>query len=300
MQSKSVQCLSPSGLHNMRYTEWGARDNPRIVICVHGLTRNCRDFDDLARNLEKDFRVVCPDIVGRGQSEWLADKQYYGLQQYLADINTLLARLTADVEHASEREILWVGTSMGGMIGMLFSSLPRTPVFRLVLNDVGTLIPQASLERLARYVGKAPACHTLEELNVYLRTVSAAFGPLNDAQWDHLTRHNARQNADGAWTMNYDPGIAFPFQAKPINDIDLWSYYDRITCPTLLLRGAASDLLLKDTALAMTQRGPQARLVEFAGVGHAPMLMTDDQINAVRGFLTEGKDVSRFADGTQA
>ena len=282
MLSQSVQCLSPAGLHQMHYTEWGARGNPRIVICVHGLTRNCRDFDALAQSLEHDFRVVCPDIVGRGQSDWLADKQHYGLPQYLADINTLLARLSAD----GPREILWVGTSMGGMIGMLLASLPRTPVRRLVLNDVGTLIPKASLERIGTYVGKAPAFKTLFETNTYVRTVSASFGPLTDAQWDHVTRHNAKQNADGTWTMNYDPGIALPFQNSPLSDIDLRDYYDRITCPTLLLRGADSDLLLKDTALAMTQRGPQARLVEFAGVGHAPMLMADDQIKVVSDFLT--------------
>lgn len=281
MQEQIVQCLSPSGLHNMHYTEWGARDNARVVICVHGLTRNCRDFDALAQTLEKDFRVVCPDIVGRGQSEWLADKQHYGLPQYLADITTLIAKLSAD----GPREIRWVGTSMGGMIGLLLASLARTPVRKLVLNDVGTLIPKASLERIAAYVGKAPSFKTLAETNAYVRYVSASFGPHSDAQWDHLTRHNARQNADGTWTMNYDPGVALPFQQGPLNDIDLWDAYDRITCPTLLLRGADSDLLLKDTALAMLQRGPKARLVEFAGVGHAPMLMADDQIKAVREFL---------------
>jgi len=252
------------------------------VICVHGLTRNCRDFDALAKTLEPEFRVVCPDVVGRGQSDWLADKQLYGLPQYLADITTLLARLTAD----GPRDIFWVGTSMGGMIGMLLASLLDTPVKRLVLNDVGTVIPKASLERIGKYVGKSPVFASLDELNAYVRYVSAPFGPLTDAQWDHLTRHNAKQNAEGAWIMNYDPGIALPFQQGPINDIELWSYYDRITCPTLLLRGADSDLLLQDTALAMAQRGPKAGLVEFAGIGHAPMLMADDQINVVRQFLT--------------
>lgn len=281
MQENHVQCLSPSGLHQMHYTEWGERTNPRVAICVHGLTRNCRDFDALAQTLAPDFRVVCPDIVGRGQSEWLVDKQHYGLPQYLADINALIARLTAN----GPCEVHWVGTSMGGMIGMLLASLPQTPVRRLVLNDVGTLIPKASLERIALYVGKAPVYKTLQETNAYVRAVSATFGPLTDAQWDHLTRHNAKQLTDGTWTMNYDPGIALPFQQGPLNDLELWNDYDRITCPTLLLRGANSDLLLKDTALAMTQRGAKARLVEFAAVGHAPMLMSDDQIKVVRDFL---------------
>ncbi len=282
MRENHVQCISPTGLHTMHYTEWGARANPRIVICVHGLTRNGRDFDGLAQALEGDFRVVCPDIVGRGKSSWLFDKQGYGLAQYVADINTLLARLTAD----GDREMLWVGTSMGGMIGMALASLPQTPLRKLVLNDVGTLIPKESLERIGKYVGKAPSFKTLEETIAYVRFVSAPFGPLTDAQWEHLTRHNAKQTADGQWTMNYDPGIAVPFQKEPHTDIDLWPVYDRITCPALLLRGADSDLLLKDTALAMTQRGPKAQLVEFAGVGHAPMLMADDQIRAVKDFLT--------------
>ena len=283
MQSHTVQCISPTGLHNMHYTEWGARDNPRVVVCVHGLTRNCRDFDALAQALEKDFRVVCPDIAGRGKSGWLLDKQQYGLAQYAADITTLLARLSAD----GEREILWVGTSMGGMIGMVLSCLPQTPIRKLVLNDVGTLIPKASLERIGKYVGKAPSFKTIEETIAYVRFVSAPFGPLTDAQWEHLTRHNARQTTDGQWTMNYDPGIAAPFQKEPHVDIEMWPYYDRITCPTLLLRGADSDLLLKDTALAMTQRGPKAKLVEFVGVGHAPMLRAEDQIHAVTEFLAQ-------------
>ena len=282
MRENHVQCVSPMGLHNMHYTEWGARDNPRIVVCVHGLTRNGRDFDALAQALEGNFRVVCPDIAGRGKSSWLFDKQGYGLAQYVADITTLLARLTAD----GEREMLWVGTSMGGMIGMALASLPQTPLRKLVLNDVGTLIPKESLERIGKYVGKSPSFKTLEETIAYVRFVSAPFGPLTDAQWEHLTFHNAKQSADGLWSMNYDPGIAVPFQKEPHTDIDLWPVYERITCPTLLLRGADSDLLLRDTAQAMTQRGPKATLVEFAGVGHAPMLMADDQIRAVKEFLT--------------
>ncbi len=286
MQSNTVQCISPAGLHQMHYTEWGARDNPRVVVCVHGLARNCRDFDTLAQWLASDFRVVCPDIVGRGKSDWLRDKQYYGLAQYAADITTLLARLSADTQHDPEREILWVGTSMGGIIGMVLASLPQTPLRKLVLNDVGTLIPKASLERIGSYVGKAPYLKTIEETITYVRTVSASFGPLDDAQWAHLARHNAMQTTDGLWTMNYDPAIAAPFQMAPQVDIDLSPYYNAITCPTLLLRGADSDLLLKDTALAMTQHGPKARLVEFAGVGHAPMLMASDQTDAVKTFLT--------------
>jgi pimeloyl-ACP methyl ester carboxylesterase len=265
----------------MHYTDWGARDNPRIVVCVHGLSRNCRDFDALAQQLEKDFRVVCPDIVGRGQSHWLADKAGYTNAQYLADLTTLIARLTAE----NTNDILWVGTSMGGILGMMLAALSGTPIRRLVLNDVGGLVPQAAIARIAAYLGKDPRFGSFKELEMCVRTISASFGPLTDAQWEHLTRHNSKQHADGNWGFNYDPGIAAPFQNITLTDIDLWKYYDRVTCPTLLLRGADSDLLLQDTALAMTQRGPKARLVEFAGVGHAPMLMSPDQISAVREFL---------------
>ena len=276
-----MQCLSPAGLHQMHYTEWGARDNPRIVICVHGLSRNCRDFDTLAQTLQSDFRVICPDIVGRGKSDWLSNKAGYVNAQYVADIATLIARLTAD----GLREILWMGTSMGGIIGMMLAALPGTPIRRLVLNDVGGIVPKAALGRIVAYLGKDPRFNTFKELELCVRTISAPFGPLTDAQWEHLTRHNGKQHPDGKWGFNYDPDIAAPFRGIEITDVPLWPYYDPITCPTLLLRGADSDLLAKDTALAMTQRGPRARLVEFPGVGHAPMLMSADQIGAVREFL---------------
>jgi pimeloyl-ACP methyl ester carboxylesterase len=281
MQEYQVQCLSPAGFHPMHYTEWGARENPRIVICVHGLSRNCRDFDALAQALASDFRVVCPDIVGRGKSGWLGNKAGYVNAQYAADITTLIARLTA----AGPREILWVGTSMGGIIGMLLACLPNTPIRRLVLNDVGGIVPKPALARIVAYLGKDPRFNTFKELELCVRTISAPFGPLTDAQWEHLTRHNSTQHADNTWGFNYDPGIAAPFHSVEIADVPLWQYYDPIACPTLLLRGADSDLLEKDIALAMTQRGPRARLVEFPGVGHAPMMMSADQISTVRDFL---------------
>jgi pimeloyl-ACP methyl ester carboxylesterase len=281
MQEHKVQCLSPAGFHDMHYTEWGARDNPRIVICVHGLSRNCRDFDTLAHTLETEFRVICPDIVGRGNSDWLGNKAGYVNAQYAADITTLIARLTSD----GPREIFWVGTSMGGIIGMMLAGLPNTPIQRLVLNDVGGVVPQAAIARIVMYLGKDPRFSSFKELEALVRLISAPFGPLTDAQWEHLTRHNSKQHPDGRWGFNYDPGIALPFQSVELTDVPLWQHYDPIACPTLLLRGADSDLLLKDTAREMTQRGPRARLVEFAGVGHAPMLMSADQVEVVKNFL---------------
>jgi pimeloyl-ACP methyl ester carboxylesterase len=282
MRENSVSCLSAGGFHRMHYVEWGDPAAERVVICVHGLTRNGRDFDELALGLAPDFRVVCPDVVGRGRSDWLQAKEAYGYVQYCADLTALIARVTAgDVP----RRIYWVGTSMGGILGMLLAASSRSPLEKLVLNDVGTLIPKMALERIAAYVGKDPRFRSIRDLEAYVRLVCAPFGPLTDAQWRHLTEHGAKQDADGSWGMCYDPGIAIPFRQGPIAEVDLWRYYDAIRCPTLLLRGAQSDLLTRDTALQMTQRGPQPRLVEFAGIGHAPMLMAADQIAAVRDFL---------------
>ena len=282
MNTDHVLCLSAKGFHRMHYTDWGDPGAERIVICVHGLTRNCRDFDFLAQALLPGFRVVCPDVVGRGKSDWLYAKEDYGYPQYCADMTALIARVTAG---GTPKRIHWVGTSMGGIIGMLLASRPKSPIEKLVVNDVGTFIPKAALERIGAYVGKDPRFATFAELETLVRMVCAPFGPLTDAQWRHLAEHSAKQNADGSWGLNYDPGIGIPFQKKPLADVDLWPIWDAITCPTVLLRGAQSDLLSKDTALAMTHRGPKPKLIEFPGVGHAPMLMAQDQVDAVREFL---------------
>ena len=282
MRTDSVLCVSPRGFHRMHYTEWGDPGNPRIVVCVHGLTRNGRDFDELARALEGDFRVVCPDIAGRGESDWLEDKQGYGYPQYATDATALLARVTA----GGAKTISWVGTSMGGILGMLLASYPRSPIARLVVNDVGILIPKAALARIAAYVGKSPLFESIEEMEAMVRLISAPFGPLTDQQWRHLTIHGARQHGSGKWSMGYDPGIAAPFEQAAKVDIDLSHFWDAITCPTLLLRGEHSDILPRETALHMTQRGPKPKFVEFPGIGHAPVLMAADQIAVVREFLT--------------
>jgi len=282
MNSDHVLGLDSKGFHRIHYTDWGDPGAERIVICVHGLTRNGRDFDELARALMPDFRVVCPDIAGRGKSDWLCAKEDYGYPQYCADMTALIARVTAGGKPV---KIHWVGTSMGGIIGMLLASRPDSPILRLVLNDVGTLIPKAALERIGAYVGQDPRFRTLGELEAMMRIVCAPFGPLTDDQWRHLTETGAKQHEDGSWGLSYDPGIGIPFQKGPIADVDLWQFWDRIACPTLLLRGAQSDLLLKENAIAMTRRGPRPELVEFDGIGHPPMLMAGDQIKVVREFL---------------
>ncbi len=282
MKSAYVWGLSTKGFHRMHYTDWGDAANPRVVICVHGLTRNCRDFDFLAQALEPDFRVICPDIAGRGKSDWLYAKEDYGYPQYMADMTVLIARVTAG---EGARTIFWVGTSMGGIIGMLLASRPQSPIRKLILNDVGTVLPKAALERIGMYVGQDPRFTTFTDLEAFVRTVSAPFGPLVDDQWHHLTLHGAKQHEDGSWGFCYDPGIGIPFRKGPLADVELWDYWDTIACPTLVLRGAQSDLLLEENALAMTHRGPKPRLIEFEGVGHAPMLMAPEQIKVVRDFL---------------
>ena len=274
-----VKGLSPSGFHRLRCFEWGARDAD-VVICVHGLTRNAHDFDRLAHRLADRYRVVAVDVVGRGGSDWLTDPSHYTYAQYQADMNALLARL--DVE-----QVHWIGTSMGGLIGMMAAAQPGTPIRRLVMNDIGPLIAAEGLQRIASYVGDDPAFDDLVQLEVYLRKVSASFGPLSDAQWRHLAEHGARTRPDGKLGRAYDPAIAQAFKTVK-GDIDLWPLWDAVRCPTLVLRGAESDLLRPGDAAEMARRGPKARIVEFPGIGHAPALMAPDQIAVVEDFLAAG------------
>lgn len=278
-KTRNVQCISPSGLHRMAYTEWGSRDNPRVLVCVHGLTRNGRDFDALAEALSGHYRVICPDVVGRGVSGRLRDPAGYGIPQYVADMVTLIARLEVE-------SVDWVGTSMGGLIGMALAAQPGTPIRKLVLNDVGPLITVESLQRIASYVGTDPTWGSFDEALAYVKLISAPFGNLAEAQWHHLTETSVAQRSDGRWGFRYDPAIATPFKAAFVDkDFDLWPVYEAIACPTLVIRGAESDLLTRDTWQAMGSRGPRAKLAEIAGVGHAPMFQSADQIAVVRDFL---------------
>lgn len=278
MRERHVQCLGHQSLHNMAYTEWGDPKNPRVLLCVHGLTRSGRDFDFLALAMQEHYRVVCPDVVGRGKSDWLSEAGAYGFPQYLADMVTLIARLDVESVH-------WVGTSMGGLIGMLLAAKPNSPISRLVLNDVGPVITGSSLKRIGEYVGNTSSFADMAEAEAYLRDTCAPFGQLSDEQWRHLTEHSVRLGADRLW-LRYDPGIAEPFrQAFVQGDVNLWPIYDEIRCPTLVVRGAESDLLTQETAQEMTRHGPKAKLVEVPGVGHAPVFSDEHQIGLLKGFL---------------
>ena len=279
---RHVQCLTARGLHRMAYWEWGRPDNRRVLVCAHGLSRQGRDFDTLAEGLADHYRVVCPDVVGRGQSDWLSDPMGYAIPTYVADMVTLLARLDAE-------QVDWVGTSMGGLIGLGLAALPGSPLRRLVLNDVGPTIEPSSLQRIGTYLGLPAHWASLDEAADALWAISQGFGPHTREQWLALTRPQLKPDGTG-FKPHYDPAIAVPFKAitpemAQAGQAMLWQAYDSLKLPTLLLRGAESDLLSPATAAAMVQRGPKARLHEFAGVGHAPMLVQPEQRQVVQEFL---------------
>lgn len=279
----------------MAYWEWdatgGATLAPHVVVCVHGLSRQGRDFDELAQALAPHARVVCPDVVGRGHSDWLADPMHYQVPVYAADMLALLAQLHAE---APIQTLDWVGTSMGGLIGMALAGQPGlalpAPLRRVVLNDVGPVIQWEALERIGQYLGAPVRFASQEQAADALWAISSSFGPHTREQWLALSQPMLREDGQGGWRLHYDPAIAVPFraltrEAATGGEQQLWQLYDRITAQVLLLRGAQSDLLTLETAQAMTQRGPRAQLVQFEGVGHAPTLVEPGQRAVVERFL---------------
>jgi pimeloyl-ACP methyl ester carboxylesterase len=300
-----VTCSSPAGLHRMAYWEWGEAENPDVLICVHGLTRSGRDFDRLARALSGAYRIVCPDLVGRGRSDWLTNPNFYTVPQYISDLVTLLARIRPHTLH-------WVGTSLGGLVGMALGgaarfaqmwqashpapddahfSTPGIHIDKLVLNDVGPRLNPAALARIGQYVGQAVTFTSFDAAVENVRTVAAEFGPHTDEQWKELTEHVYRKE-NGHWVKHYDIGIAVPFAAQDsamltASEQILWQSYESLDCPILIMRGEQSDLLSPQTAQEMLARSPRAILHEVHGVGHAPTLMHDAQIEPVVRFLLD-------------
>lgn len=257
--------------------EWGTPAH-HPVVCLHGLTRNGRDFDVLAERLAAQGRyVIAPDMPGRGNSDWLADPARY-------EIGTYVAAVAAVLDKRAIEQVDWVGTSMGGIMGMVLASHPQTKIRRLVLNDVGPFIPRTALEQIGTYVGRAPAFASIRAAEDYVRSIHAGFGPLSDMHWRRLARTSVVRES-GGYRLRYDPAIRVAFEKGAGDDVDLWRFYDAIERPTLVLRGGLSTLLPQPVAEEMTRRGPAARLVVFEGVGHAPALMADDQVEAVASFL---------------
>lgn len=278
MSHHTVLGLGASAVHRLAYVAWGSHENPDLLFCAHGLTRTGRDFDYVAAALEDRYQIVCPDVLGRGASDWSDDSADYNNLQYVADALVVFARTGGE-------SMDWLGTSMGGLMGMILASLPGTPVKRLILNDIGPVVPKAALERIGEYVGGDPRFDDIDAAEQYYRTVHAPFGKLSDEQWRHLTRHSVRRADDGGYALGYDPKIAEAFKALPDQDIEMWDIWDRIEAPVLVLRGVESDLLLPGVAEAMTKRGPKAELIEFPDCGHAPALMDPAQIAVVRDWL---------------
>lgn len=297
-----VSCPEPAGSHRMAYWLWGEPDAARVVVCVHGLSRQGRDFDALAAALLErspvPLCVVCPDVVGRGRSDWLADPMGYGFPTYAGDMLQMLAQLHAAAPLAT---LDWVGTSMGGLIGMGLAGTPGlplpAPVRRLVLNDVGPVIAWSALQRIGTYLGNTGRFQTVQQAADAMWEISRTFGPHTPQQWLALSQAMVRSLPEGGFTLHYDPAIAVPFRtldetAAAAGQAALWQLYDGIRARTLLLRGAQSDLLARDTALEMTRRGPRPRLVEFEGVGHAPTLIADNQLEVVTAFLLDPDSAS--------
>jgi pimeloyl-ACP methyl ester carboxylesterase len=274
-----------------------------VVLCVHGLARNSRDFDFLAESLSSDCRVLCMDVVGRGDSDWLENKSGYTFSTYQADAAAMVARATAPVAAGLLRRLLngkrqvtldWLGTSMGGLIGMMLAAKAGSPIRRLVLNDVGPFIPWGALFRMKGYITRGKRFAGMKEVEAYLREACAALGPLTERQWRHLVRYSARRADDEGYVLRYDPAIEqghghidreFPMGPDVFRGVDLWSTWGKVSCPTLALRGAESEVLLPRTLREMKQRKPDLQTAEFPYVGHAPALMSKDQIGVVKRFL---------------
>lgn len=290
-----VSCPDSAGSHRMAYWLWGAEDAPHAIVCVHGLSRQGRDFDVLADALVQasgeTVRVVCPDVVGRGRSDWLADPMGYALPTYVGDMLQMLQHLQS---RAPVTTLDWVGTSMGGLIGMGVAGTPGlplpAPMRSLVLNDVGPAIQWAALQRIGTYLGKTGRYDSVQQAADAMWAISQGFGPHTPEQWLALSQAMVKPLPAGGFTLHYDPAIAVPFRtldekSVAAGEAALWKLYDGIRARTLVLRGADSDLLSRATADEMARRGPKPQVVEFPGVGHAPTLIAREQVDAVASFL---------------
>jgi len=291
---KEINCLNPAGSHTMSYQLWSPSPHTQQdentqapIFCVHGLTRNSNDFNDLAQVMSQQRQVICPDIIGRGQSEWVAHAHLYDYSQYVSDVAALINHAN---KHTSHNHVDFIGTSMGGLIGMMLAAIPNTPIARLVINDVGPFLEASALDRIATYTGTAPAFTTLQEAETYLRKIHAPFAPMTDKNWQEMAKHGTKQTSDGLYHLNYDPKIGDTLRAGLTGtDINLWPLWNMIQCPTLVIRGEHSDLLSKATAQQMTTTGPKAKLIEIETAGHAPSLMSMDQIDLIKTWLTDTK-----------
>jgi pimeloyl-ACP methyl ester carboxylesterase len=285
---EEVPALGPHGFVRVAYVEWGPPAAEQVVICVHGLTRNSRDFDFLARRLaQRGLRVIAPDLPGRGKSEWVTPPTDYATPLYTAVAAAVIARSGA-------KAVDWVGTSLGGHVGMEVAAQAHSPIRRLVLNDFGARVAGIALQRIGSYLRMKRRFADVKELETHLRTIHQPFGKLSDAQWQHLAEHSAEKTDEGDVRQHYDPGIGRAFSWPLMVDISLWDVWDKVACPVMVLRGEDSDLLHASTVRDMQRRGIAGknglvRQVEVRGVGHAPALMSDSQITLIEDFLADEK-----------
>lgn len=282
MERKFLDLETDAGHRRLSYLDAGAPDNPRVVLCVHGMTRNGRDFERLAGALAENARVICPDVAGRGESDYLGNPAGYQIPTYVGDMLALIA-------HLGVPTVDWIGTSMGGVIGMAVAGAPDPAISgvikRLVLNDIGPFVPKAALERIVEYVTGERSFADLAAAETSVRETYAPFGLSTDAEWRWMTEVSFKSDGTGGLVPNYDPGIGDGYHGVEVKDAESWPLWDAIDCPVLVLRGADSDILLAETARDMTRRGPNTSLVTFDGVGHAPALLSGDQIGAITGWF---------------
>jgi pimeloyl-ACP methyl ester carboxylesterase len=287
-----VSALGPHGFTKIVYSEWGPHEAEQVVVCVHGLTRNRHDFDFLAPRLaHRGLRVIALDLPGRGESDWVSTPADYATPLYLAAVAAVIARSGA-------KSVDYVGTSLGGHVGMEMAALPGNPVRRLLLNDFGARVGGVALQRIGSYLRMKRRFVTLEEFEQHLRTIHASFGHLTDLQWRHMAQHSAVKTEEGDWRQHYDPAIGRAFSWPLMVDISLWDIWDKVACPVMILRGEDSDLLHASTVREMQKRGISGknglvRSVEVRGVGHAPALMSDSQITLIEDFLADDKATTK-------
>lgn len=278
----SIKARNEIPSHDIFYTEWGNPDNKNLVICVHGLTRNSRDFDYLAKSLSENYRVICPDIVGRGKSDWFKIKELYNYQTYTDDMIEFISYFNSE-------QVNWIGTSMGGLIGMMLNAKLPKLINKMILNDIGPFIPSTALKRIAKYVSIMPVLDDLDHVERYLRMILAPFGIKKDEDWRYIAQHSFIKKSDGTLTLAYDPNIAYIFadhsSHELIPDVDLWDLWHLIKCQILLIRGGNSDILLAETADLMLKTKEHITLFEFPGIGHTPSLMDDEHITLIKNWL---------------
>ncbi|MEO0327102.1 MAG: alpha/beta hydrolase [Pseudomonadota bacterium] len=272
------------GFHRINYLEWGnvkEFPNQETVLCVHGLTRNARDFDFFASKLCDKYRVICPDVVGRGDSDHLLSDESYNYLQYNSDMNALIARLGVT-------EVNWIGTSMGGIIGMVLASVSQSPIRRLVINDIGPEVSRDALMSIAEYIGKSEEFNSVKDVENYQRAIYPEFAPMTDEDWAHLAKYSCKRTEHGTFRMKVDNRVGNAFRDSiSYFNVEMWDTWEKITCPVLVLRGKDSSFLSEETATRMLECGPETTLVEFEDTGHTPTLRNDEQVAIVEEWLAE-------------